>query len=215
VRDRRLGPPVARGEVTTWRPGRDSLVDGDRARIIDAIVRCAADRGLEALTLDRVIATAAVSQADFASRFGSLEQACLAAMTTLTARAYRATVAAQDRAPTWTQGIRAGIAAGLESLGEDPSRVRFLCEEVPKLGRPAWVHHEQMARRYADRLRILREHRGGAMPLPAVCYEVIIGAMYGVLRAASAEERVPTVEEMAACVATMGVALSPPLALAV
>jgi AcrR family transcriptional regulator len=213
MRDQRLGHPVARGEVTAWRPGRDVLVDVDRARILDAIVGCAVDGGLEALTLDRVVATAAVSHNTFASRFRCLEEACLAAMRTLTASAYHATVAAQDRAPSWRQGVRAGIAAALDYLGEEPSRARFLCEEAPKLGRPAWVHHEQTARRYAERLRILRERRGGAAPLPAVCYEVMIGAMYAVLRRASAQDRLPTVDEMVASVAALGVPLQPPLAL--
>jgi AcrR family transcriptional regulator len=187
--------------------------DVDRARILETIVRCAARSGLEALTVDEVLAAAAVSRSTFAEHFCSLEAASLVALRTLTARLYDLTVAAQERGSIWTHGFRAGIVAGLDFLAEDPTRLRFLCEEAPKLGRPAWVLHEQTARRYATRLRTLREVRGGAAPLPAVCYEVMVGAMYALLRQASAQGHLPTVEDMAVCVVAVGVPVRPPLVL--
>jgi AcrR family transcriptional regulator len=188
-------------------------MEADRARILDALVACAATCGLEAVTIDAVVAAAGVPRPAFAARFATLEDAGLAALHAVSARLDAVTAAAEELGPTWTDSARAGIDAALGYLAEDPRRLRFLCDEAPKLGRPAWIHHDRMARRYAERLRALRERHGGRPALPAVCYEVMTGAMHAVLRRASAAGRLPTVEEMTACLLVAEVPARPSLAL--
>jgi AcrR family transcriptional regulator len=107
-----------------------------RARILGAMVRVVAERGVGATTVSRVVKRAGVSRRTFYELFSSCEDCFLAVFDEAVARASRiaretaadaaAAVAAASPHGMWRERIRAGLGALLWFFEEEPALGRLL-----------------------------------------------------------------------------------------
>lgn len=153
-----------------------------RARMLSAAVDAIKESGYAQLTVAQVIARAKVSRKTFYDLFEDREDCFLAVfevtLSQLSARVARAYKAESN----WREGVRAGLAALLWSIDEDPELAR-LCV-VDALGGGARVLTAR-----ARTIVVLREtidlgrQPGAKNGPPAVTAEGVIGAVLAVLHA--------------------------------
>jgi AcrR family transcriptional regulator/DNA-binding MarR family transcriptional regulator len=108
------------------RPGRDSLsrdkVDGiQRARILSAMAEVVTELGLPAATVATVVSRAGVSRRTFYELFADREECFLAAFDQALALAAAAVLPEYQRPGSWRERMRAGLAALLQFLDEEPN----------------------------------------------------------------------------------------------
>jgi AcrR family transcriptional regulator len=108
------------------RPGRDSLsrdkVDGiQRARILSAMAEVVTEQGLSAATVATVVSRAGVSRRTFYELFTDREECFFAAFDYALALAAAVVLPEYERPGVWRERIRAGLAALLGFLDEEPN----------------------------------------------------------------------------------------------
>jgi len=157
----------------------------ERTRVLEAIAEAMADCGAGGVgvTVAEVIARAGGSSAAFHAEFDGLEACLLAAFELGVSRARTGMVAAYDAELRWLDAIKAGLAALL----------RFL-EDEPALGRLLVVHSmgcgEQVLRRRAEVLDALaavvdrgrREMPPGRQQPATVTGEGVVGAVLAIIQ---------------------------------
>ncbi len=126
------GPPSPDPAVDTaalalarLRPGRDSLsrdkVDGiQRARILSAMASVVSEHGLPSASVSNVVSRAGVSRRTFYELFADREECFLATFDHALSFAGAAVLPEYERPGPWREQIRAGLAAFLEFLDEEP-----------------------------------------------------------------------------------------------
>ena len=126
--------------------------DGQRARLLDAMIRVVAERGYAAASVTDVVRAAGVSRSTFYELFASKEACFL--------EGYRAGVdvmvenvrAGVREAPDdWRAQLRAGIRAYLETLLAEPVFARAYLLEIHAAGPAALEARGEAMRRFADR----------------------------------------------------------------
>lgn len=133
----------------------ESSPDEQRARLINAITRTAAERGYAETTVDQVAAYAGVSRETFFRYFTGTDQCLLAAYDSFFERLMGHIEAACDARDPWPLQVKAGIEATLGFFAEVSSTGRLFMVEAMSAG-PAAVE-----RRFASIDRLARKlHRG-------------------------------------------------------
>jgi AcrR family transcriptional regulator len=174
------------------RPGRDSLsrdkVDGiQRARILAAMGEVVSERGVGAATVATVVARAGVSRRTFYELFADREECFLAAFDHAIALASAAVLPEYERAGGWRERIRAGLAALLGFLDEEPDLgalcvVHSLGAGPVALERRAGIVDALIAVVDAGRTVPSRGSRKGT-PLAPLTAEGVVGAVLAVIHA--------------------------------
>jgi AcrR family transcriptional regulator len=175
-----------RSKVPTLRPGHDGLPRGhvteiQRARMLSAAVEAIEENGYARLTVAQVISRAKVSRKTFYDLFVDREDCFLAVFERTLEQMKARVVEAFDQESSWREGVRAGLAALLVFIDEEPELAR-LCV-VDALGGGARVLEERahvlvQLRKVIDRGRtaatVTREP-------PSVTAEGVIGAVFAVI----------------------------------
>jgi AcrR family transcriptional regulator/DNA-binding MarR family transcriptional regulator len=178
------------------RSGRDShsrdKVDGiQRARILAAMGEVVAERGVAAATVANVVARAGVSRRTFYELFADREECFLAAFDHAVALAGEAVLPAYEHEERWQDGIRAGLAALLVFLDEEPSLgalvvVHALGAGPVALERRAGIVRGLIAAVEGGRAAAATR-RGAPQPAPLTA-EGVVGAVLSVLHARLARQ---------------------------
>jgi len=124
----------------SWAPrglprGEHSLPKGfvahnQRERIFDAVANLTAAKGYAALSLEEIVAEAAISLQTFYEHFENKEEAFLATFEMGHAKATAAINRSLDLRLSWAQNIRMGLGALLEFLASEPSTARLACVDI-------------------------------------------------------------------------------------
>jgi AcrR family transcriptional regulator len=124
----------------SWAPrglprGEHSLPKGfvahnQRERIFDAVANLTADKGYAALSLEEIVAEAAISLQTFYEHFENKEEAFLATFEMGHAKATAAINRSLDLKLSWAQNIRIGLNALLEFLASEPAIARLACVDI-------------------------------------------------------------------------------------
>jgi AcrR family transcriptional regulator/DNA-binding MarR family transcriptional regulator len=190
--------PVA---LERLRPGRDSLsrdkVDGiQRSRIVSAMGEVVAERGAGAATVANVVARAGVSRRTFYELFEDREDCFLAAFDHAVGLACEAVLPAYAGEARWQDRIRAGLAALLAFLEQEPDLGALVVVHGLGAGQAAL---ERRARIVQGLIAAVDEgraagagRRGAPQPAPLTA-EGIVGAVLAVIHArlAQRERREP------------------------
>jgi len=175
-----------RSEAPTPRPGQDELPRGhvteiQRARMLSAAVEAIEENGYARLTVAQVINRAKVSRKTFYDLFVDREDCFLAVFERTLEQVRVRVVEAYAPEPTWRDGIRAGLAALLVFIDEEPELAR-LCI-VDALGGGSHVL-EKRARVLAQVRKVIDRGRSAATTRrepPSVTAEGVIGAVFAVI----------------------------------
>src|SRR5580704_13306877 len=175
-----------RSKAPTPRPVQDELPRGhvteiQRARMLGAAVEAIEENGYARLTVAQVINRAKVSRKTFYDLFVDRED-CFLAVFERTLDQMGARVAeAYAQEPTWREAVRAGLAALLVFIDEEPELAR-LCV-VDALGGGPRVLEERT--RVLAQVRVVIDLGRGAATTrrepPSVTAEGVIGAVFAVI----------------------------------
>jgi AcrR family transcriptional regulator len=161
--------------VRTWDaalPDREA----DRA-VEEAMLLTVGERGYAKATVREVCERANVSQDRFHRRFSG-KDACFAraydaGANRLAAELVEATAAEEE----WRDRFRAGLAALLRTVAEQPLLARALLLEVRSARGAAWAHHQRLVERLVAAIETAREQPGGRRSATPMTAGFVVGAI--------------------------------------
>jgi AcrR family transcriptional regulator len=109
---------------------RGFVAHNQRERIFDAVANLTAAKGYPALSLEEIVAEAAISLQTFYEHFDNKEEAFLATFEMGHAKATAAINRSLDLKLTWAKNVRLGVSALLEFLASEPSIARLACVDI-------------------------------------------------------------------------------------
>jgi len=150
----------------------------DRARILDAVARLAAQEGYRQLTVPRIRTAAGVSRKRFDEHFEDVQGCFIAALERLTERALAHAVPAGAAARSWPGGLHRALCSLCAEIAADPVLARLGFIEVFAPGPDGMLCRERAIAGVAESLRISAPTRQRPSELAA---EASIGAVWGVI----------------------------------
>ncbi len=114
---------------------RDNLPKGfvahnQRERIFDAVANLTAEKGYPALSLEEIVAEAAISLQTFYEHFESKEEAFLATFEIAHSKAMAAVNRSLNLRLSWAQNVKVGLYALLEIIASEPSAAKLACVDI-------------------------------------------------------------------------------------
>jgi AcrR family transcriptional regulator len=178
ARKARSGPEDARPQGE----GREKVSEIQRARILAAMTEVASERGAANVTVAHVVTRSGVSRRTFYELFEDREACFLAAFEDAAARIAARVLPAYAAPGRWRERIRAGLAALLDLVDEEPETGRLCIVETLAAGPGALERRAQILAAVRDAIEEgCRETRG--VPPPPMTAEGVVGAVSSVLHA--------------------------------
>lgn len=190
-------------------PGREPLsrefiTRHQRARIVNALALEISEKGYRKVTVTDIVKRAAIARNTFYENFRSKEDCFLVAQEFAMSAALERVVAAAGGLDEWPHRVRAGLAAFLDFVAEEPALARTCMVESLSAGPAAVEYYEQSQQAFVYLFRLGRDvsPRGGE--LPETLEEAIIGGVFwivyqrlAVAEAGSVPQLLPEVVEFA------------------
>jgi AcrR family transcriptional regulator len=154
-----------------------------RSRMLLALVEVAAERGVGQASVAHIVARAGVSRRTFYELFEDREDCFLAAFDHALARAGEVVLPAYEAERGWRERVRAGLAALLRFLDEEPGLGGLLVVDSLSAGPNAL---ERRAETIAALIAVVDAGRGegkAAADSPPLAAEGVVGAVFSVLHA--------------------------------
>ena len=191
--------PLPRGP---HRLTRETVLESQRGRMLDAIAVAVAQKGYAATTVGDVVSGAGVSRKTFYEHFADKEECFLAAWDTGVQVVFDAIRAANERAGDPIGRMRSGLRAYLETLAAEPAFARSFFIEVVAAGPRAEARRAEVHARFADLFATMHDQARREMPqlpdVPAHIPRAAVGAINELVsdyvRAGRTEE-LPELEE--------------------
>lgn len=120
------GPGGVAGALDSVAPGRDGVVELQRARMTGAMTELVRERGADAVTVTHVVDRSGVSRRTFYELFDDREDCFMAALERAIARASAEVLPAYTAAGRWRERVRAALEALLGFIDEEPA-MGYLC----------------------------------------------------------------------------------------
>jgi AcrR family transcriptional regulator len=179
-----------------WRPPRgrhrlppEVIARSQRERLLEAAVRVVAEKGYGATTIADLTREAGISRTTFYAMFEDKEACFLAAYDTVADALVRRIGAAYEAEERWPQRARAGLAALLEALAEEPAIARLALVDVGAAGPAAQRRYRAALQRLTPLFEEGRDFAPGGRSLPANTSRMAIGAVAGLIADELAEGR--------------------------
>lgn len=174
---------------------RGFVAHNQRERIFDAVANLTASKGYAALSLEEIVAEAAISLQTFYEHFENKEEAFLATFEMGHAKATAAINRSLNLKLSWAQNVRLGLNALLEFLASEPSIARLACVDI-------LIAYPHVAGRvneanfsYIELLDIGPDDTYPNMP-PPVMREASVGGIFELLHDYILHERTQRVTEL-------------------
>ena len=153
------------------------MVANQRRRILDALALALVHHGYDDTRVTDVVELAGVSRATFYQHFRGKEHCFLVAYDDGVDRLEAAIGKALRPGPAWSLRLAAGLRAGLDVLGADPSLARLLLVEPPTGPRPVRLRHEHSLMRLGLALRHPHEASDAAGPASERAARLLAGGL--------------------------------------
>lgn len=188
---------TARGQKRErWRPPRgrhrlppEVIARSQRERLLEAAVRVVAEKGYAATTVADLTREAGISRTTFYAMFEDKEACFLAAYDGAVDALVRRVATAYEAEEGWPNRARAGLAALLEALAEEPAVARLALVDVGAAGPTAQRRYRAALQRLTPFFDEGRDFAPGGRDLPANTSRMAIGAVAGLIADELAEER--------------------------
>lgn len=179
-----------------WRPPRgrhrlppEVIARSQRERLLEAAVRVVAEKGYGATTVADLAREAGISRTTFYAMFEDKEACFLAAYDTVADALVRRIAKAYEAEERWPQRARAGLAALLEALAEEPAIARLAMVDVGAAGPAAQRRYRAALQRLTPLFEEGRDFAPSGRSLPANTSRMAIGAVAGLIADELAEGR--------------------------
>ncbi|HEY6550251.1 MAG TPA: TetR/AcrR family transcriptional regulator [Solirubrobacterales bacterium] len=171
-----------------WRPPRgrhrlppEVIARSQRERLLEAAVRVVAEKGYGATTVADMTREAGISRTTFYAMFEDKEACFLAAYDSVADALVRRIAKAYEAEERWPQRARAGLAALLEALAEEPAIARLALVDVGAAGPAAQRRYRAALQRLTPLFEEGRDFAPGGRSLPANTSRMAIGAVAGLI----------------------------------
>ena len=196
--------PAAGGQKRErWRPPRgrhrlppEVIARSQRERLLEAAIRVVAEKGYAATTVADLTRQAGISRTTFYAMFDDKEGCFLAAYDGIVDALVRRVAAAYEGEGEWPQRARAGLAALLEALAEEPEVARLALVDVGSAGPAAQRRFRAAMQRLTPFFDEGRDFAPGGRNLPANTSRMAIGAVTGLIVDELTEERAEDLPEL-------------------
>jgi AcrR family transcriptional regulator len=165
------------------------IARSQRERLLEAAVRVVATKGYAATTVADLTREAGISRTTFYEMFDDKEACFLAAYDRIVDALVRRVAAAYEGEGEWPQRARAGLAALLEALAEEPDLARLALVDVGSAGPAAQRRFRAAMQRLTPFFDEGRDFAPGGRNLPANTSRMAIGAVTGLIADELTEER--------------------------
>jgi AcrR family transcriptional regulator len=165
------------------------IARSQRERLLEAAVRVVAEKGYGATTVADLTREAGISRSTFYAMFEDKEACFLAAYDSVVEALVRRIAAAYEGEERWPQRARAGLAALLEALAEEPAVARLAMVDVGAAGPAAQRRYRAALQRLTPLFEEGRDFAPGGRRLPANTSRMAIGAVAGLISDELAEGR--------------------------
>ena len=172
----------ARGDVDRG-GGRGGVAEIQRARMITALVEVVGERGVGGVTVAHVVARSGVSRRTFYELFEDREDCFLAAFDQAVEGGARRMVPAFQGEGQWRERLRAGLAALLEYLDDEPGMGALCIVDALGAGPVALERRAQVVGALIDAVHEGRREARGATKPTRLTAEGVVGAVLAVLHA--------------------------------
>jgi len=181
--------PAAGGQKRErWRPPRgrhrlppEVIARSQRERLLEAAVRVVAEKGYAATTVADLTREAGISRTTFYAMFEDKEGCFLAAYDGIVDALVRRVGAAYEAEEGWPNRARAGLAALLEALAEEPAVARLALVDFGAAGPGAQRRYRAALQRLTPFFDEGRDFAPGGRNLPANTSRMAIGAVAGLI----------------------------------
>jgi AcrR family transcriptional regulator/DNA-binding MarR family transcriptional regulator len=160
---------------------RVHVAEIQRNRMLAAAIDAVADVGYPRLTVAQVIARARVSRKTFYDAFADRDECFLAVFDGAVARAEREVRAAYEAAPSWRDGLRAGLARLLELMDDERALARVCVVDALGAGERVQVRRAELLGRLAQTVDRVRPKRSNAREPSPLTAEGVVGGVFAVL----------------------------------
>lgn len=169
--------PLPGGE----RLSREFIARHQQARIIAALAAEASERGYHAVTIADLVKRAGIARNTFYENFSSKEDCFLAAQRFATAKALEQVVAAAGEIEDWPGQVRAGLAALLEYIAEEPALARTCMVDALAAGPASARCYEESLQAFVSLFKLGRSVSPHTKELPATMEEAIVGGVFWIV----------------------------------
>jgi AcrR family transcriptional regulator len=152
-----------------------------RDRLLEAAVRVVAEKGYAAATITDLTAEAGVSRSTFYELFEDKEACFLAAYDNAVEVLVRRVLAAYESEQRWPDRARAGLAALLDLLAEEPALARLALVDVGAAGPGAQRRYRAAIQRLTPLFEEGRDFAPGGRGLPPNTSRMAIGGVTGLI----------------------------------
>lgn len=196
--------PAAGGQKRErWRPPRgrhrlppEVIARSQRERLLEAAIRVVAEKGYAATTVADLTREAGISRTTFYDMFDDKEGCFLAAYDGIVDALVRRVSVAYEGEGTWPRRARAGLAALLEALAEEPDVARLALVDVGAAGPAAQRRFRAALQRLTPFFEEGRDFAPGGRSLPANTSRMAIGAVAGLIADELTEERAEDLQKL-------------------
>jgi AcrR family transcriptional regulator len=162
---------------------RAFVVQNQRERIIAAVADVTSVAGYGDMSVEDVLVTAGVSRRTFYEHFANKQDAFLAAYDDVTERLLAGVRAAFEPETTFAGRVRAGLAALLEFMANEPAFARMCLVEVMAAGPDAIQRRNAATAAFARMIDESAKELGTPIQPHPLTAETIVGGIYEVVYA--------------------------------
>jgi AcrR family transcriptional regulator len=173
----------ARGPGRESGVGREKVSEIQRARILAAMTEVASERGAGNVTVAHVVSRSGVSRRTFYELFEDREACFLAAFDDAAGQIAARVIPAYEAGGRWRERVRAGLAALLDFLDEEPQAGRLCVVESLAAGPGALARRGHIVEAVKRALEEGRAESRGQREAPPLTAEGVVGAVSSVLHA--------------------------------
>lgn len=152
-----------------------------RERLLEAAIRAVAAKGYAAVTVGDLTKEAGVSRTTFYELFDDKEACFLAAYDNAVDGLVRRVSAAFETELGWPDRSKAGLAALLEALAEEPELARLSLVDIGSAGPVAQRRYRTAVQRLTPLFEEGRDFAPGGRSLPANTSRMAIGGVTGLI----------------------------------
>jgi AcrR family transcriptional regulator len=160
---------------------REFIAQHQRARIITALAEETAEQGYRAVTVADIVRRAGIARNTFYENFSSKEECFLATQEFAMSAALERVMEAAGLLEKWPLRVRAGLAAFLGYVVEEPALARTCMVEALSAGPAAVRYYEESQQAFVSLFRLGRDVSPHGADLPETLEEAIIGGIFWIL----------------------------------
>jgi AcrR family transcriptional regulator len=165
------------------------IARSQRERLLEAAVQVVAEKGYGATTVADLTREAGISRTTFYAMYEDKEACFLAAYDVIADALVRRVSAAYETETDWPRRARAGLAALLDALAEEPDLARLALVDAAAAGPAAQRRYRAALQRLTPLFDEGRDFAPGGRNLPANTSRMAIGAVAGLISDELAEGR--------------------------